>query len=110
MGALNHGHKSPRGYIINFIDELSPFCDNLTDMSAQINKFTMILASDYNVLCTGINMLATQFIDCLYSYGLFPTISLPTRISIHTSSLIGNIFVSESSIYIPFRTNTSIYF
>ena len=40
-----------------------------------------------------------QFIDCLNSYGLFPTISLPTRISKHTSSLINNIFVSDPSIF-----------
>ena len=49
-------YRPPRGSIINFIDELSPFCDNLTDMSAQINKCTLILAVDYNitVLRTGI--------------------------------------------------------
>ena len=98
-------YRPPKGSIINFIDELSLFYDNLTDMSAQINKCTLILAGDYNinVLRTGINMLATQFIDYSYSYGLFPTISLPTRISMHTSSLIGKIFVD------PFWTNTSRY-
>ena len=71
-------------------------------MSAQINKCALIFAGDYNinVLHIIINMLATQFIDCSYSYGLFPTISLPTRMSMHMSSLIDNIFVSDSSIFL----------
>ena len=78
-------------------------------MSAQINKCTLILAGDYNIifLRTCINILATQFIDCLYSYGLFSTISLPTRIYMHTTSLIDYIFASDPMQYIHFWTNTS---
>ena len=54
-------------------------------------------------------MLVTQFIDCLYSYGLFPIKSLPTRISMHTSSLIDNSFVSDPSIFLSglIRLDTS---
>ena len=40
-------------------------------------------------------MFVSAFINCLYSYGLFPSISCPTRFHCEHSSLVDNIFISD---------------
>jgi len=55
------------------------------------------LCGDYNIDLLKCDMHddSNDFIDMLYSKGLYPLITKPTRISTSTSTLIDNIFTSE---------------
>jgi hypothetical protein len=85
--------------------EFSNYCDFLSVECAKLRKCSLIIAGDFNInlLQCGDNVVADQFIDCMYSYGLFPSISRPTRVLKNHASLIDNIFVSD-----PFLASSGI--
>ena len=78
----------------------SDFVSNVSQILDKVNKEgkRLILLGDFNI-----NLLeydhdhaVKEFIDTFHSYFVFPTISLPTRITPNTKTLIDNIFVSRT--------------
>ena len=77
---------------------LMPFLEDSLDRISQLNK-PCFWAGDFNVNLFKYNDShdAKHFLDCLNSYGFFPTITVPTRISNtppFTATLIDNIFTN----------------
>ena len=72
---------------------LSPFLSK----TSKENK-SLILLGDFNINLLKSNSVSSSsdFLDLLGSYELLPSITLPTRISNYSSTLIDNIFVSSS--------------
>jgi len=52
---------------------------------------------NFNLLRYQDHVPTQEFLDCLYSYSLYPLITKPTRITSHTSTLIANIFTNVNS-------------
>ena len=48
-----------------------------------------------NILNADSHTPTNEFIDLMYSNGLYPLISKPTRITSHTDTLIDNIFTND---------------
>ena len=74
---------------------LSPFLSK-----ASKEKKSILLLGDFNINLLNCNSTASSsdFLDLLGSYQMLPSITLPTRITNQSSTLIDNIFVSPSSL------------
>ena len=91
-------YRPSGSYKLNeFLHEFSDVFRLLSDQCASIPKCTLLITGDFNVnlLKCDSNIFVSAFVNCLYSYGLFPSISRPTRIHSGHSSLIDNIFISD---------------
>ena len=78
--------------INTFTTEISPILQALTD-----SKPNIIISGDFNIDLLKINekRFHCDFFDTMITNGLFPAITLPTRFSEHSCTLIDNIFSSE---------------
>ena len=78
--------------INTFTTEISPILQALTD-----SKPNIIISDDFNIDLLKINekRFHRDFFDTMITNGLFPAITLPTRFSEHSCTLIDNIFSSE---------------
>ncbi len=92
-------YRPPKSKIQDFNDEFLTFGNFLHDISCKANS-SLVVAGDFNVnlLRVDTNLLYSDFLDCMYSIGLLPTISLLTRLTKYSSTLIDNIFVSDPSV------------
>ena len=77
---------------------LMPFLENSLNKIAHLNK-PCFWGGDFNVnlfnYCESNDTMS--FLDCMNSYGFFPTITVPTRVCVtppFTATLIGNIFTN----------------
>ena len=52
-----------------------------------------------NLLNEQLHQLTSEFLDIMYANMLFPTITLPTRITWHSATLIDNIFTNDLNNY-----------
>lgn len=80
------------------ISLLMPFLEGMLMKIADFNK-PCFLGGDFNVnlFKYGESNETATFLDCMNSYGLFPTITVPTRVAIaspFTATLIDNIFTN----------------
>ena len=92
-------YKPPSTNLTEFIDEFGSLCEFF--MHANIVKQSHLIISDdfiINLLRYSNKMIVTRFLDMIYSNGLFPSIILPTRVTSHSSTLIDNVFVNQSSV------------
>ena len=48
-----------------------------------------------NLLNEQLHQLTSEFLDIMYANMLFPIITLPTRITWHSATLIDNIFTND---------------
>jgi hypothetical protein len=64
--------------------------------SLQKKDSCVIFAGDYNIdlLKHGSKSNVSNFVDSIHSHGLFPTITLPTRVTTHSATLLDNIFIN----------------
>ena len=78
------------------LEQLSEFISNICQNTR--NK-TVYLRGDFNIdlLQHDTNNITNNFIDHLYSFGLHPLITRPTRITSHSKTLIDNIFTTNLS-------------
>ncbi|XP_042076683.1 uncharacterized protein LOC106633234 [Haplochromis burtoni] len=72
------------------------FKDNMEDLFTNINQKRMFICGDFNIdlLNPNHNKSTEEFIDSMYSIGLFPLITRPTRITSHCATLLDNIFTN----------------
>ena len=77
--------------IQDFNDTLSQLLDRIT-----LENKNIILTGDINIdlLKSNSNRLATNYLDMMMSHNLIPCITLPTRITQSTASLIDHIFTN----------------
>ena len=82
-------YRHPRYNLTDFISYLEKCSNILTKENKEI-----YLCGDFNIdlLQIETNNKYQQFYDMLCSYGFSPKIIQPTRVTVHTSSLIDNIF------------------
>ena len=78
------------------LEQLNEFISNCCQNTR--NK-TVYLCGDFNIdlLQHDTNNITNNFIDHLYSFGLHPLITRPTRITSHSKPLIDNIFTTNLS-------------
>ena len=89
-------YQPPNSCLKSFIQEFQYFASYLSKLSLEING-TLILAGDFNINLHCVNnSLVADFIDCIYSNSLFPTVNYPIRITTNTAYLIDNIFINNS--------------
>ena len=58
------------------------------------------VTGDFNLdlMKHGTHSITAQFLEALYSYGLIPMITKPTRITAHSATLIDNIFTNNTDV------------
>lgn len=90
-------YRPPRSSVADFLAEFPPFCDYLSAECNNISHCTLVITGDFNINLLTCNVTGhhSDFLECIYSFGLFPAITLPTRITASHSALIDNIFVSD---------------
>ena len=105
------GGGLPKGLIIGNIyrpprmlkDEIKQFINEFTSLIVSLEKYRLSinLAGDYNLNLLKINNdeLCSEFFDLITSHSLLPQITLPTRLSQISGSLIDNI-LCKAHIYI----------
>ena len=76
--------------------KLSKFLHDITSKNKN-KKF--IIAADWNInfLNANINPKIDQFLNNMLSFGLLPTITVPTRITERSATLLDNFFISYMS-------------
>ena len=91
-------YKPPRNNndnnnIQQFINEITPILQ-----SYDSRKNDIMLAGDYNINLLKINerQLFADFLELMMTHSFFPKITLPTRFSMHSCSLLDNIFCKLS--------------
>ena len=86
-------YRSPSGDPSTFIDELE---NRLEALKRHKNKH-IILVSDSNIDLLKFQQYepTTKLVNCLSEYGFTPMISLPTRVTSHSATLIDHIFVNN---------------
>jgi len=99
--------KSSKSFIVGCIyrHPCMPISDfNELFLTAFLNQISkenkiLILLGDFNIdlLKTGNNGVEDDFLDILGSFPCIPQISLPTRVTDRSSTLIDNIFISPTS-------------
>ena len=81
-------YRSPKGNIQEFLLQLHESNNFMTSYCVNKIKCTLVIGGDFNIdLMKCRKMMAVfEFADCMYSFGVFSVISLPTRITSHSSS------------------------
>ena len=79
--------------------DLSMLCEFLTNILRNVRKNTVYMCGDFNVDLLQFDKHGgtNDFIDQIYTLGLHPLITRPTRITSHSKTLIDNIFTSDLS-------------
>jgi len=87
-------YKPPDSDIPTFIDFISDFIDCLN-----IRKKHLFITGDFNIDLLSYHSRATtsKFMDQMFTHGLFPSITYPTRITSNSASIIDNIFTNVLS-------------
>ena len=102
-------HQKPRSkqYILcniyrtpnELVDDINTFTNELSSFLVKLKnlKYSAYLCGDYNIdlLKVKINKHYCNYFDDVVSNGFFPKITLPTRLSDHSSTLIDNIFTNN---------------
>ena len=88
--------------INTFVSELNPIIGNISESNREL-----IVAGDFNINLLHVNICNKEhfgnFLDLMLGYSLIPKITLPTRLSENSCSLIDNIFcpISQHNITSP---------
>ena len=79
-----------------FLDEFTNYVENLCLHNTPF-KPTVCIAGDFNInlLSSDTNTSVFDFLDTMYSFGFFPSILKPTRITNSSATLIDNIFINN---------------
>ena len=89
-------YRPPNTDIKLFIDALKEILENV-----QSENKVLYLVGDYNIYLLNVDShsLTADFDDAIYSYGLVPLITRPTRVTETSVTLIDNIFTNKSIRY-----------
>ena len=76
---------------------LEEFSSKLEDIFGDIKNKVIYITGDFNIdlLKEQIHSQTRYFIDTMFSMGLYPLITKPSRIASHSSTLIDNIFTND---------------
>ena len=89
---LGNIYRPPR----NLIENIRTFNEELSDILTHMdhNNSEIFLTGDYNINLLSINdkEINAEFLEMLCSLSFYPKITLPTRFSPHSGSLIDNVF------------------
>ena len=93
---LGNIYRPPRDNLENYRTFIEDINRNLHDL--QRTKCEVIITGDFNVDLLKINdrLIYNNYFDTIVSNGFVPKITLPTRITSHSQTLIDNIFVKLS--------------
>ena len=85
-------YRPPNADIGKFNESIS---DILNRMKSE-NK-TIYLLGDFNInlLESSNHLPSAEFLECMYSFGLFPLINKPTRVNERSATLIDNIYTND---------------
>ena len=85
-------YRKPGSQIDEFTTKLEELFGNIK------NNKVLYLCGDYNIdlIKENSHKQTKQFIDTMFSVGLFPLITKPSRITNHSATLIDNIFTNET--------------
>ena len=85
-------YRPPNSDIQLFIEKITELLNGVRNE----NK-TLYLMGDFNIniLAAEDHLPTSEFLESMYSYGLFPLISKPTRMTQTTETLIDNIFTND---------------
>jgi hypothetical protein len=88
-------YRPPSANFEIFYVHMDTILNNLT--TAKARNMSIYLMGDYNLNIDnyGIDNCVTNFVNLVYSYGMFPLINQPTRITINSQTTIDNIFISN---------------
>ena len=91
---LCNSYRPPRGNITD--DSLLPFVEDINNILSELNKSRSIIAllGDFNINLLQYNNSSAvrDYLNNIISLGLYPKITLPTRLTDHSATLIDNIF------------------
>ena len=89
-----NSYRPPRGNITD--DSLLPFVEDINNILSELNKSKSIIAllGDFNINLLQYNNSSAvrDYLNNIISHGLYPKITLPTRLTDHSATLIDNIF------------------
>uniref|UniRef100_A0A8C6M161 Reverse transcriptase domain-containing protein n=1 Tax=Nothobranchius furzeri TaxID=105023 RepID=A0A8C6M161_NOTFU len=76
--------------------KIETFKNKMEEMFTNLYQKGVFICGDFNIdlLNPNKNKSTEEFIDIMYSLGLFPLITRPTRITLHCTTLIDNIFTN----------------
>ena len=86
---------------------MGAFCESIQNILSDIkSKKTIYICGDFNIdiLKHNTHNYTRTFLDYMYSFGLYPLITKPTRITDITATLIDNIFTNE----LQFQVNSGL--
>lgn len=85
-------YRPPNTDLQKFNDKISEVLNNIKNENKDI-----YVVGDFNVnlLESDVHLLSAEFLETMYSFGLFPLINKPTRVNITTATLIDNIFTNN---------------
>ena len=77
-----------------FIDELNPILSEINKSNS-----TIILVGDFNINLLKITekSIIREYLEFIINHGLFPNLTLPTRISDNSATMIDNIFSNTTN-------------
>ena len=80
------------------INEFNDYLSLVLEKITAENK-TIILLGDFNIdlIKCSVNIMSSEFFNLVSSYNLLPYITLPTRITNSSRTLIDNIFTNSTS-------------
>ena len=89
-------YRPPSQNVADFIANLNILIGKIS----KENKYCYIMGDfNLNLLNEQLHQLTSEFLDIMYANMLFPTITLPTRITWHSATLIDNIFTNDLNNY-----------
>ena len=89
---VNCVYRTPGSDMQTFIDQIETVIKNVKNV-----KKSIFLCGDLNIdlLKYNDNTPTKNFVDMMFSLGLYPLLDKPTRITDHSATLIDNIFTNE---------------
>lgn len=78
-------------------NSIEKFKEVMESMATNTEQKVTFLCGDYNIDLLNPNKLTPieKFMDAMYSRSLYPTITKPSRITVHSATLIDNIFTNN---------------
>ena len=95
IGNIYRPPRMLREQILQFINEFASVIQSLKN-----NNKHIVIAGDFNLNLLKINQneLCSDFLDLLMTYGMYPQITLPTRLTDKSVTLIDNLFCNFDKI------------
>ena len=103
-------YRHPNNNLTNFIDQLNNIIKSINP-----NKYDLFLLGDINIdfMKANSHPETDEYLNMLFSHGLLPIVTKPTRITCHSATLIDHIYTNYSthlSFFFPiYKTMFSLF-